>query len=73
MWGKRRQSCLWHQSRWKGLETPKKVGCGGPELSCRGGVREGFLEEVALGWGLWVDGMCRRDEWEGGKGIPGTA
>ena len=41
--------------------SPKKVGCRGLELSHQGRVREGFLEEVALGLGLRMDEMYLRD------------
>ena len=40
--------------------SSKKVGYGGLEISHRSRVREGFLEEVALGLGLRMDEMQPR-------------
>ena len=47
--------------------SSKKVGYGVLEISHRSRVREGFLEEGALGLGLRMDQMEPRDRWEGGK------
>ena len=47
--------------------SSKKVGYGGLEISHRSRVREGFLEEVALGLGWRMDEMQPRERWAGGK------